>query len=125
MADTKLLNGAWQIASAIVDGERDPEWEGDFFWFDDARLFMGNDDAVWEYPCEYFPDEMPSSFSIWQPNPDFPQWHQNYIYSVDGDALTIIFGARGREFRPKEFESTAANGCTVYELRRSTKSLPD
>ncbi|MFO0880412.1 MAG: TIGR03067 domain-containing protein [Gemmataceae bacterium] len=116
-AETKKLEGTWQLQSAVRDGKATPE---EFVKkvrvvIKDGKhsVFLGDEAVVKQIPFRIDPSQKPKATT--DTLPDGKEIHG--IYKLEGDRLTSCVAEPGKE-RPKEFASKPGSGHTLRVFQR-------
>lgn len=125
MNNRSQLQGAWRVDRVIIAGVEEPKEEEDelFLWINDGAIITGNADAAWDMPYEMIEGGSPARIDItrtdrWEP------WTEKAIVEVEGDSLRLCSAGSGENDRPDQFESSVANGWTLYFARRCDEPVP-
>jgi uncharacterized protein (TIGR03067 family) len=120
------FRGAWRIERVIAAGEENPREDEDehFLWFTDDAIITGNADAAWEMPYVVVESGPPAQINITR-NDRWEPWTERAVVKIEGDALQLCSAGSAENDPPNGFESSAANGWTLYLATRSDEPVPE
>lgn len=109
----------------IIAGVEKPKEEEDvhFLWINDNAIITGNADAAWDMPYVLLESDSPAKIDITR-NDRWEPWTEKAIVKVEGDSLQLCSAESGKGDRPDKFESSAANGWTLYLGSRCDEPVP-
>lgn len=120
------IRGAWRVDRVLVGGVQEPKGEDDehFLWFTDDVIITGNADAAWEMPFALEGTSFPARIGITRSDRLEP-WVERALVTVKGDVLQLCSAGAGNHGRPDRFESSEANGWTLYVATRCAEPAPE
>jgi uncharacterized protein (TIGR03067 family) len=122
----RALEGTWEFASLVVDGQTMPELA-----INSSRLLIDGDrfrtespeatyEGVFNINVEAEPHEIEIEFVA---GPEAGNWNYG-IFRLDGDRFELCLDLNGRP-RPTEFRAARGSGHAHETLRRSSRSRPE
>lgn len=120
--DLDALKGAWQMTSRINDGRETPaaQVKNRVMTFDAEKCVVRNGNKViWEATYTIDPTTEPKSLDLTTPSagPDKGK-SRLAVYKLDGDSLTICFGAY-RDVRPTDFTCKPVSNRLLITYQRA------
>lgn len=122
-AELKKFEGAWQLASLEMDGEKVPAETTKTFklvFAGEKFMLKSGDETIMEGVGKVDPTQKPRAVDITPSTGDEKGKTLKGIYELDGDTLKICLGSVGKD-RPKEFVAKKDAVFALVTCKRDKK----